>query len=58
MCGREWPTNNENIDLSGGNKKLSNLETGKTWKGIDPNKLGKSGMHWVTIPSKLEQYEN
>lgn len=32
-------------------------ETGKIWKGIDPNKQGKSGMHWLTIPSKLDEYE-
>jgi len=34
-----------------------NGETGKIWKGIDPNKLGQRGMHWVTTPSKLEKYE-
>ena len=32
-------------------------ETGKTWKGIDPNKQGKEGMHWVTTPAKLDEYE-
>ena len=32
-------------------------ETGKTWRGIDPNLHGKSGSHWVTIPRKLEEYE-
>jgi DNA modification methylase len=32
-------------------------ETGKPWKGIDPNPRGKEGMHWVTMPSKLEAYE-
>jgi site-specific DNA-methyltransferase (adenine-specific) len=32
-------------------------ETGKIWRGIDPNKQGKLGMHWVTIPSKIEEYE-
>ena len=32
-------------------------ETGKPWKGIDPNSRGKSGMHWVTVQEKLEEYE-
>jgi DNA modification methylase len=32
-------------------------ETGKTWRGIDPNLRGKSGSHWLTIPAKLEEYE-
>ena len=30
--------------------------TGLPWKGIDPNKRGKSGMHWVTTHDKLEKY--
>ena len=34
-----------------------NGETGKVWRGIDPNKQGADGMHWVTTPEKLEQYE-
>lgn len=25
----------------------SNGETGAVWRGIDPNKLGKNGMHWL-----------
>lgn len=32
-------------------------ETGKIWRGIDPNKLGKSGLHWVTLHKNLEEYE-
>lgn len=32
-------------------------ETGKIWRGIDPNTRGKSGMHWVTTPKKLEEYD-
>jgi len=32
-------------------------ETGRVWHGIDPNKLGKSGMHWLTTPQKLDEYE-
>ena len=31
--------------------------TGQPWRGIDPNKRGKSGMHWVTTHEKLEAYE-
>jgi len=34
-----------------------NGETGKAWRGIDPNTCGKSGSHWVTKPSKLEEYD-
>lgn len=32
-------------------------ETGKIWKNIDPNKQGKEGMHWVTTPDKLDEYD-
>ena len=31
--------------------------TGQPWRGIDPNKRGKNGMHWVTTHEKLEAYE-
>ncbi len=34
-----------------------NGETGKIWCGIDPNTKGKAGMHWVTTPAKLEEYD-
>jgi len=34
-----------------------NGETGKAWRGIDPNSKGKGGMHWVTTPDKLDEYE-
>ena len=34
-----------------------NGETGKPWKGVNPNNLGKGGMHWVTKPTKLDEYE-
>lgn len=30
--------------------------TGNPWRGIDPNKKGKSGLHWVTTHEKLETY--
>lgn len=29
-------------------------ETGNIWKDIDPNKLGKNGMHWLRSPKELE----
>ncbi len=32
-------------------------ETGKPWRGIDPNLRGKAGSHWITTPEKLEEYE-
>jgi len=35
-----------------------NGETGKVWRDIDPNKSGKSGSHWITIPTNLEIYES
>ncbi len=34
-----------------------NGETGQVWQGIDPNTRGKAGMHWVTVPAKLDEYE-
>jgi len=36
--------------------KVKNGETGKPWRGFDPNTRGKSGMHWLTNHSNLEQY--
>ncbi len=33
-----------------------NGATGEVWRGIDPNTRGRSGMHWVTVPAKLEEY--
>lgn len=36
---------------------VRNGETGKPWRGIDPNKHGKNGMHWVTKHTNLETYE-
>ncbi len=32
-------------------------ETGKPWRGIDPNLRGKGGSHWITTPEKVEEYE-
>lgn len=34
-----------------------NGDTGRPWRGIDPNLQGKNGMHWVTTPERLEEYE-
>lgn len=34
-----------------------NGETGKPWRGIDPNKLGKSGMHWLKKPETLDELD-
>jgi DNA modification methylase len=31
-------------------------ETGKPWRGFDPNERGRSGMHWLTTHDKLEKY--
>ncbi|XFA71929.1 DNA methyltransferase [Thermosynechococcaceae cyanobacterium Okahandja] len=32
-------------------------ETGQVWRGIDPNKLGKNGMHWLKKISVLEELD-
>lgn len=32
-------------------------ETGAIWRGIDPNKLGKNGMHWLKKPSVLDDLD-
>ncbi|MBB1074565.1 restriction endonuclease [Rhodoferax sp. 4810] len=34
-----------------------NGATGQIWRGIDPNQRGKEGMHWVTTPDKLDEYD-
>ena len=34
-----------------------NGETGQSWRGIDPNQRGRNGMHWVTTPANLDQYD-
>jgi DNA modification methylase len=36
----------------------SNGETGAVWRGIDPNKLGKNGMHWLKKPSVLDELDS
>lgn len=32
-------------------------DTGQVWRGIDPNKLGKNGMHWLKNPKVLDQLD-
>lgn len=34
-----------------------NGATGQVWRGVDPNTRGKEGMHWVTTPDKLDEYD-
>jgi site-specific DNA-methyltransferase (adenine-specific) len=34
-----------------------NGATGQVWRGIDPGAQGKNGMHWVTTPERLEEYQ-
>ncbi len=34
-----------------------NGRTGRPWRGIDPNTQGKAGMHWITDPANLEEYQ-
>lgn len=41
-----------------GSGKVIGGETGKPWRGFDPNTRGKSGMHWLTTHDKLEEYVN
>jgi len=36
--------------------RVVNGETGKPWRGFDPNQRGKAGMHWLTTHDKLEAY--
>src|SRR5207245_8090251 len=33
---------------------LRSGETGKSWRGIDPSKIGK-GRHWMRTPAELEE---
>jgi adenine-specific DNA-methyltransferase len=32
-------------------------ETGKPWRGFDPNVLGNQGMHWLKTPAKLDELD-
>lgn len=40
-----------------GSGKTASGETGQVWRGIDPNKLGKDGMHWLKKPSVLDELD-
>lgn len=31
--------------------------TGQVWRGVDPNKLGKTGMHWLKNPTVLDELD-
>ena len=35
----------------------SSGETGVVWRGIDPNRLGKNGMHWLKNPKVLDELD-
>ena len=35
----------------------SSGETGAVWRGIDPNRLGKNGMHWLKNPKVLDELD-
>lgn len=43
------------VPLLGSGK--SNGETGKIWRGINPNLVGANGMHWLKSPSTLEELD-
>ena len=45
--GRRWMSDNLTA------AETRNGETGKPWRGIDPNRIGR---HWVVPPSKLEEW--
>ncbi len=40
-----------------GSGRTINGESGVVWHGVDPNKLGKKGMHWLKKPSVLEKLD-
>jgi len=43
------------VPLMGSGRTLG--ETGQPWRGIDPNKRGKNGMHWLKVHATLEELE-
>ena len=47
--GRVWTSS----DLTGAG--IRHGETGKPWRGIDPNRIGR---HWVAPPERLEEWAN
>jgi len=40
-----------------GSGRTINGESGMTWRGINPNKLGEKGMHWLKKPNILEKLD-
>ena len=44
------------VPLMGSGKVVSG-ETGKPWRGFDPNTRGKGGMHWLTTHENLDKYD-
>ena len=40
-----------------GSGKTASGETGQVWRGVDPNKQGKDGMHWLKKPSVLDELD-
>ena len=38
-------------------KRQEHRETGEPWRGIDPGKRGKNGMHWLKNPKLLEELD-
>lgn len=44
------------VPLLGSGKTLKG-ETGQIWHGINPNNIGKNGMHWLRKPSELDELE-
>ena len=40
-----------------GSGKVASGETGRPWRGFDPNTRGKGGMHWLTTHEKLDEYD-
>ncbi len=44
------------VPLLGPGKTMGG-ETGKEWRGIDPNKVGRSGSHWLHKHAKLNKLE-
>ncbi|MCX5784229.1 MAG: site-specific DNA-methyltransferase [Elusimicrobia bacterium] len=33
-------------------------DTGAVWRGVDPNRLGKNGMHWLKDPKVLDELDS
>ncbi len=44
------------VPLLGSGKTINGV-TGKIWRGVDPNKQGKNGMHWLRTPIELDKLD-